>query len=197
MRDLDTVMTACMVGALALVVGCGGATQGSASPDDPQVATSSACSVSQTDVTGVTVTLSSDTCIFHVGEAATFHYAVTVAPSAKPVSFPASPGSGGPSPTTGQLANLVDWRITPDGSQNPTYCADCDTGLGPNTPATTVTLQQGTYDGDVDWPGRLWGGQSDTNNPLGPAFVPGNYDVVAVITGTSTKLAALPIQIVP
>jgi hypothetical protein len=211
-----TATATLLIGLFALCCACGSKPLASDSAPAPNVADADAagdasalpdsgtsddattlCQVTQTDVTGITVTLSSKSCTFHVGEAGTFAYSVTVGADAASLVFAADRGSPGPDPTDGKLATLVDWRIEPVTASGSSYCADCDLGLGPMLPAQTVTLERGTFAGTMQWPGRVWGGPSDTGNPLGPAFAPASYRVVAVITGTSTTLAALPIQVIP
>lgn len=57
---------------------------------------------------------------------------------------------------------------------NESYCV-CDTGLCPEPPATPVVVGAGTYPAVFDWDGKNWFGPSDTGNPKGPPFPPGEY----------------------
>ena len=154
------------------------------------------CSVTNSALAGVTATLSSSTCTYRVAESGTFQYSVTVDDHAAPFALPASPPSGGPDATDGKLATLVDWRIVSTTAGVAGYCADCDTGLGAGWAAATLNFERGTKTATLSWPGRTWGGPSDTSNPLGPPFSVGDYEVILVIRGTSTVLAKLPIHVV-
>jgi hypothetical protein len=115
-------------------------------------------------------------------------------------------------------ANLVlDARLA-GGSQ--AYCL-CDQGLpAPQCPASDGTLTPvpgnvggacgpiaipaGVYHRSFTWDGVNWDGPSDTGNPKGPAFPPGDYTLtVATATGsigTATDLgatASLVIRLIP
>jgi hypothetical protein len=117
------------------------------------------------------------------------------------------------------VANLV---LDPDirgGSQ--LYCL-CDQGLpAPLCPlddggvvftqdagqfggCPAVTVPAGTYHGVFTWDGRNWMGPSDTDNPEGSPFPPGDY-AFEVSTepgsigdaGALSATAKLPIRVVP
>ncbi len=50
---------------------------------------------------------------------------------------------------------------------------DCGLGFFPETEAKPIP--QGRYAYTMQWDGRNWAGPSDTNNPKGPPFPPGEY----------------------
>jgi hypothetical protein len=174
-------------GLFALAMACG---------TPPTTTLGAPCSATHSAFQGVTATLSASTCTYRVGQAGTFEYSVTVDEHAAPFTLPASGPSGGPDPTDGKLATLVDWRIVSVSGEAEGYCGDCDLGLGPGWAAATLTLEHGTKSATLSWPGRTWFGPSDTNNPLGPAFTVGDYEVTLVVRGTNVVLAKLPIQVV-
>lgn len=80
-----------------------------------------------------------------------------------------------------------------------TYCL-CDQGLPyascpladggvshpiDSTPCGPVTLKKGVYSRAFDWDGVNWTGPSDTGNPKGPPFPPGDYALtIATSPGT-------------
>jgi hypothetical protein len=126
---------------------------------------------------------------------------------------PASPYRYGSS-----AANLVLDEDIKGGTQ--LYCL-CDTGLpaplcplddggdvfsdaGPLGGCPAVTIPAGTYHRVITWDGRNWTGPSDTDNPEGPPFPPGDYAVeVATEQGSIGDAGALfasgklPIRLVP
>jgi hypothetical protein len=65
---------------------------------------------------------------------------------------------------------------------NESYCI-CDNGLCPAPPDTPITLHPGTYPGVFEWDGKNWNGPSDTGNPKGPPFPPGEYTLDVSTTG--------------
>ncbi len=65
-----------------------------------------------------------------------------------------------------------------------TYCL-CDEGLCfPFGEA--ADLVAGTWTGEATWTGRAWFGPSDTGNPLGDPFAPGDYTASVVAEGSRT-----------
>ena len=126
---------------------------------------------------------------------------------------PASPYFYGSS-----AANLVLNEGVTGGGQG--YCL-CDQGLpAPQCPlddgglaqvgggstgaCPTVTLPAGTYQRSFTWDGRNWGGPSDTDNPEGPPFPPGDYELDVSTApgsiddaGALSATAKLRIRIVP
>jgi hypothetical protein len=63
------------------------------------------------------------------------------------------------------------------------YCL-CDTGLCLAMPLPPRTLHAGTYATTFSWDGKNWNGPSDTGNPQGPPFPPGDYTVSVSAIGT-------------
>jgi hypothetical protein len=90
--------------------------------------------------------------------------------------------------------SLIDYAIG-DGSVQ--YC-ECDVGCCAPTTASSQVVSQGEFDGLIDWPGRAWQGPSDTNEPLGDPFPPGDYHVTVafVVPGVGSVTARLPIEVV-
>ena len=48
---------------------------------------------------------------------------------------------------------------------------------------TPISLVAGMYPGSFMWTGENWSGPSDTNNPKGPPFPPGDYELRIVARG--------------
>jgi hypothetical protein len=61
------------------------------------------------------------------------------------------------------------------------YCL-CDVGLCPNDPQT-VDLVEGVTQFTLQWDGNNWNGPSDTGNPEGEPFPPGEYTVEVSAVG--------------
>ena len=68
-------------------------------------------------------------------------------------------------------SGLIVFAILQGGGQQ--YCL-CDVGICP-APGDVVTIPAGDSAFEFEWTGVNWGGPSDTNNPLGPAFPAGEY----------------------
>jgi hypothetical protein len=104
------------------------------------------------------------------------------------------------------VANLQVAAVVQGGTQR--YCV-CDQGGPPrfcpledggvsyrnfDTPCTPITLKKGThheswpssYEGPIAWHGRNWDGPSDTGNPEGAPFPPGDYTLKIAIAGQIT-----------
>jgi hypothetical protein len=87
------------------------------------------------------------------------------------------------------------------GGDGQRYCL-CDVGLCPPPPGAPTQLQPGSYDTSFVWDGVNWAGPSDTGNPKGPPFPPGNYqlDVSAQGTHNGTDFdvkSTFPLTLVP
>jgi hypothetical protein len=81
------------------------------------------------------------------------------------------------------------------------YCL-CDTGLCLAMPLPPRTLQAGMYANTFSWNGRNWMGPSDTGNPQGLPFPPGDYTLTVRATGTHSAAsfvvsATLAIRLTP
>jgi hypothetical protein len=57
-------------------------------------------------------------------------------------------------------------------------CPEMDGGFGYQTTCDPITLKKGRYAGSFTWQGENWTGPSDTLNPKGPQFPPGDYQLV-------------------
>lgn len=84
------------------------------------------------------------------------------------------------------------------------FC-ECDQGLCASPEAELVTLQAGSYENSLVWPGRAWNGPSDFGAPLGEPFPFGTYvfeirvpylDGDGVLRPVEARAAAV-IQVVP
>lgn len=131
-----------------------------------------ACETSgMSSLPGVAIEFTANDCTFTLAEAAAgikIDYQVVVqndVPSVHPVSQDSGCGGAGPS-------LLYVFETLGGNGQN--YCI-CDQGLCPGAGPDPVTIPQGTYSAGFSWDGRNWAGPSDTNNPKGPAFPPGDY----------------------
>lgn len=58
-----------------------------------------------------------------------------------------------------------------------------DYGLAPPPKEIVRALKKGTFTHTFTWDGRNWRGPSDTNNPKGPPFPAGTYDVTVSLQG--------------
>ena len=132
------------------------------------------------DLPGVSILFPEQDCVFTLAEAAAgleFSYEVVIdAPLADVTPFHSDAGgcdSPGPS-------GLITFFTIAGGDEN--YCL-CDQGLCPGT-VETIALAPGTFPDTIAWTGVNWGGPSDTNNPKGPPFPPGNYLVTIIAQGT-------------
>jgi len=132
------------------------------------------------DLPGVNILFPEQDCVFTLAEAAAgleFSYEVVIdAPLADVTPFHSDAGgcdSPGPS-------GLITFPTVSGGDEN--YCL-CDQGLCPGT-VETIALAPGTFPDTFAWTGVNWGGPSDTNNPKGPPFPPGNYLVTIIAQGT-------------
>jgi hypothetical protein len=75
------------------------------------------------------------------------------------------------------------------------YCL-CDTGLCPGPSDIPVTLPAGTYPATFSWSGTNWGGPSDTGQPMGPPFPPGDYTLeVSAIGNRMDVNGTLPFSV--
>lgn len=81
------------------------------------------------------------------------------------------------------------------------YCI-CDNGLCPPPMDPPATLKAGEYPASIEWDGKNWNGPSDTNNPKGKPFPPGDYTVKVRTSGQHQGkpfevTAELPITLTP
>lgn len=157
---------------------------------------------STSDLPGVAIAFPPQDCTFTLAEAAaglTFKYTIDVAqPIADVTPFQSDAGGCGQPDASG----LIPFATVAGGDQS--YCL-CDVGLCPGT-TTTVDLVPGEFPDTFAWDGVNWSGPSDTDNPKGAPFPPGDYEVKIVAPGTVgpegeatefTVLATLPITLVP
>ena len=121
---------------------------------------------------GVTIVLSSAACTFTLAEAAAgiaIPYSVVVTqPVAGVLPRPQDSGQCG---QPGPSGLIVFERLT-GGDEG--YCI-CDTGLCMGPSDEPVDLDAGVYPGSFAWDGHNWAGPSDTGNPKGAPFPPGDY----------------------
>lgn len=84
-------------------------------------------------------------------------------------------------------------------------CPLPDGGAAYQYPCGPITLPKGVYAQTFSWDGRNWNGPSDTMNPKGPPFPPGDY-VLTIETNAGSfddagppvrAQATLPLRIVP
>lgn len=68
------------------------------------------------------------------------------------------------------------------------YCI-CDSGLCVPEEPTPATWEAGDYERTFEWDGVNWNGPSDTVNPKGEAFPPGEYTVTLRASGTAGEEA--------
>jgi hypothetical protein len=75
------------------------------------------------------------------------------------------------------------------------YCL-LDFGLGPPPKEFIKPVKTGTYVHSFTWDGRNWGGPSDTGQPKGPPFPPGEYTLTITLHGKNmTDAGKQPYQI--
>ncbi|HEV8323923.1 MAG TPA: hypothetical protein VG389_20060 [Myxococcota bacterium] len=129
----------------------------------------------------VTLSFPPQDCTFTLAEAAagiSITYEVAVAAPVDMVT-PAPQDAGGCGPITNPSGLLVFELLGGGGQQ---YCL-CDVGLcAPGS--TTIQLVPGNYGAAFTWTGRNWDGPSDTGNPMGAPFPPGDYTLAASAIGT-------------
>ncbi len=130
---------------------------------------------------GVEIRFAPQKCTFTLAEAmagVAIAYTVEVADVVEDV----SPASGDASACDEPGASgLIVFEELGAGDQH--YCV-CDVGLCPEPTPTIVSLQAGSYPDTFTWSGTNWSGPSDTANPLGPPFPPGEYVLRVNTQGT-------------
>ncbi len=178
-----------LVGVLPVILVAGCSTSHSTLPDG---STPNACSVDATDpsLPGVTLHVEADACTFDEGEGGVFRYRLTL-PSPIDFAVDTFPGCGACAAYSSDPASLLGFVV---GSGLVRYCR-CDEGCcAPQEPAS-YTIAAGTVEGSFEWPGRTWNGPSDTDNPLGDPFPPGDYPVTVTfaVPGGGSVEAVLPI----
>jgi hypothetical protein len=151
-------------------------------------------------IPGVSISISSSRCVYHVGEAAEFTYAITTDANVPPIEIMAGSGCGSCTKPSEDPLSFVDYQIggpAPGGEQQ-VYCV-CDVGCCLPDEAATIMLPATTASANVQWSGRNWSGPSDTGNPEGDFFLPGKYGVVVTFNGRAqgSVTATLPIEIIP
>ena len=149
---------------------------------------------------GVTIAIDADGCTFKTGTGGEFRYAVTVGAGADggPTTMTIPNSQGGCGPCSSFSSDPLTWTSAVVRGNGQSYCV-CDTGCCPPVDGGSVALASGVARSVLTWPGRSWGGPSDTNEPLGAAFPPGDYAVI-VSTGDASGrsvTATLPIHVVP
>jgi hypothetical protein len=181
------VVLRALLGLTALIeAGCG-------SIDAPPESPCSACSQPGA-ITGVSVCISSNTCVYEQGKGGTFKYNVEVGPAAPMLHIEATTGCSFCGQFSSDPLSFTSYAISGNGAQ---YCL-CDTGCCPPQQAQAITLTQGKFEASFDWPGKQWSGPSDTSQPLGAPFPPGSYTVQVAFSGAAegSVTAKLPIQVV-
>ncbi len=126
----------------------------------------------QTTLPGVTIVFPPQPCVFTLAEAmagVTFEYSVEIAGPVDEVT--PLPNDAGNCEQPGPSGLIVSSEIDGNGEH---YCL-CDQGLCPAPQDPPITLKPGSYPGSFEWTGVNWFGPSDTNNPFGPPFPPGEY----------------------
>ena len=93
--------------------------------------------------------------------------------------FRPSPNDAGNCQAPGASGLIVSGEVDGDGQH---YCL-CDQGLCPPPSDPPVELVAGSYPETFGWNGVNWNGPSDTANPFGPPFPPGDYIVQVRATG--------------
>lgn len=150
---------------------------------------------------GVEVAWTPQKCVFTLAEAMAgidFTYTVDVAEPVENV-LP-SPNDAGNCQGPGPSGLIVSGDVDGNGQH---YCL-CDQGLCPPLEQPPVDLVAGSYPATFSWNGVNWSGPSDTNNPFGPAFPPGEYIVQVRAIGQHGQpaqdfsvLGSFPITLVP
>jgi hypothetical protein len=158
------------------------------------VSASTPCSIEVEDpaLPGVRLRVEGDRCRVRTGREHEFRYTLVVDQAITYTAF-ATPSCGKCGGYSDDPLSLVDYSI---GGGDTWYCL-CDVGCCPPTSAVTQTLQTGTFEGVIVWPGRAWNGPSDTAQPLGPPFAPGDYNVSVTfdIPSGGALTARLPIEV--
>lgn len=183
---------------LAVLAGCDSSDR-SGDNDGSVVLLGQPCSVD--DVTGtlpgVSVSISSSSCLYRVGEPAQFTYRVTTTAAVPAIDIPDS-SSCACDHRTAEISSWLAWSIggTSASGNSQQYCL-CDTGCCAPQASTTITPVVGTFANTLEWSGRVWGGPSDTGNPEGAFFQVGTYGVTVRFSGYAMGFveATLPIEI--
>lgn len=155
---------------------------------------SAPCSVDDVtgDVPGITLAIHSSSCVYAVGEPATFTYDVTVDASVPALHYPAETTTctARPHPYTTDPTSLV--HSTVYGADH-LYCWDCNFECSPGEGAVTLQLEPATTTHELVWPGTAGAPNAD-----GAVFEPGAYAVRVVLDGGDAGFVAaeLPITIV-
>ncbi|MBK7828107.1 hypothetical protein [Nannocystis sp.] len=132
-----------------------------------------------TSLPGVTIEFPPQDCSFTLAEAAAglgIDFTVTIADPVDKVT--PSPGDAGGCEQPGPSGLILFAEVLGNDQH---YCI-CDQGLCPPG-GTAITLAAGMYPGTFMWTGENWSGPSDTNNPKGPPFPPGTYELRIVARG--------------
>jgi len=132
----------------------------------------------ESTLAGVSLEITATDCTFTVAEAAAgieIPYQIVVS-AAVPNVYPARQGGCKDADASG----LYPFEKLTGGTES--YCR-CDEGLCPGPGPDPVTLPAGTYPGIFQWDGVNWSGPSDTGNPKGPPFPPGDYTLVVSANG--------------
>ncbi len=135
---------------------------------------------------GVTVTFADAPCTFTLAEAAqgvAIPYAIVVADGLADVVV--SPSDAGGCAQPGASGLIIAEAIDGGGHH---YCI-CDVGVCPAPDPTPRAIAAGAYSGALMWDGVNWDGPSDTNNPKGAPFPPGDYTVTIGARGTHAGAA--------
>jgi len=125
-------------------------------------------SATSTTVPGVTVGVSTPTCSFVAGTAATFDYTINIQST---MAFMTGPHAACMA-TTSNPTSFVTTEVTGSGGR---YCPTCDLGICSEDPGEMITLDPGNYTGSLNFPGRMWDGPSDNNAPIGGPLPAGAY----------------------
>ncbi|MCE9575368.1 MAG: hypothetical protein K8W52_19610 [Deltaproteobacteria bacterium] len=190
---------------LLLIVTLGAASCGESPPRGPVTpattdAAAGACSIGGTStLPGVSIAFPGAACAFTLAEAArgiAIPYAVVVHDDLANVVAAASDAGGCKHP---DASGLILGEEIAGGDQH--YCL-CDTGLCPAPDPTPHAIAAGSYPGAFAWDGVNWNGPSDTGNPKGAPFPPGDYTVTIGAHGTHDGAAfavtgTLVIHLVP
>jgi len=180
-----------MASAIVFTAACGG----SGTPSGPP------CSVENVrgTVPGVTISIFADKCVFAPGEKAQFRYEVTTTADVPALATVASQSCGSCRRASGNPESWIHWIIDGRGpsGQSIHYCL-CDTGCCPPDEAASFHVDAKTSRGVIDWSGHAWDGPSDTNQPQGDSFPPGDYNVEVTFDAppTGAVTASLPIRVV-
>lgn len=141
------------------------------------------CSVSSSSaVPGVSIAIEPERCAWSLEELSQgieIPYTVTIEDEIRLTPVAQDDGGCGRPDESGLI---VFFEITGDDGQR--YCV-CDVGICPYT-EDSVLLVPGTYPRTVSWNGTNWTGPSDTGNPYGPLFTPGE----ATLTVTAAYVDA-------